>query len=190
MRVVRAVLVAVLVLGAGAACDQDSTTSDSGRSATPSTTPTLRYPPNVVHLEGIGPIRFGESRTSLVGRRLVSASDEIGCDGDKVYDIPGYVDAADLVFNAQGRLGFVWVLSPGVWTPEKLTVDSDLVDVRKAYPQAEELPATERSFPGLLVKAEKTALLFLYEPGTKKIVKLLAGFTDVLREAQREGLSC
>jgi hypothetical protein len=186
MRVTRAIL-AVAVLASSVACGE-VTQGAVERSASPR--PTVSYAPNVVHADGIGAIRFGENRTALVGRRLISESGEIGCDGEKVYDIPGYVDAADLMFNGQGKLGFVWVFSPGVWTPEKLTVDSPIADVRKAYPKAEELPATERSFPGVLVKSDKTALLFLYEPGTRTVVKLLAGYTDILREAQREGLSC
>jgi hypothetical protein len=189
MRVAQAILV-VSVLLTSVACGQEGNNNTGGQSASPRPSPTSSYPPNVVHLDGIGPIRFGENRTALAGRRLISPSEEIGCDGEKVYDIPGYTDAADLIFNGQGKLGFVWVLQPGVWTPEKLTVESSIADVRKAYPGAEELPPTERSFPGLLVKSEKTALLFLYEPTTRKVVKLLAGFTDILRDAQREGISC
>lgn len=186
MRVTRAIL-AVAVLASSVACGEE-TTGAVQPSASPK--PTASYAPNVVHPDGIGAIRFGENRTALVGRRLISESGEVGCDGEKVYDIPGHVDAADLMFNGQGKLGFVWVYTPGVSTPEKVTVDSPIADVRKAYPGAEELAATPRSFPGVLVKSEKTALLFLYEPETRTVVKLLAGFTDILREAQREGISC
>jgi hypothetical protein len=186
MRVTRSVLAVALLLATAAGCDRVAN-GEADDVATP--TPTSSYAPNVVHLDGVGPIRFGQNRKELAGKRLIS-SGELGCDGQPVYDIPGYVDAADLVFNAQDKLGFVWVLSPGVRTPENLTVDSPVADVRKAYPAAEELKASERSFPGLLVKSEKTAYLFLYEPTTGQVVKLLAGFTDILREAQSAGITC
>ncbi len=65
----------------------------------------------------MGAITFGDNRTDLVKEKLVEKSAELGCDGEPVYDVPGYVDAADLVFNAQGKLGFVWVLTPGVTRP-------------------------------------------------------------------------
>ena len=188
MRLTRAVLVAALLL-AGAACDSEANGRSSGDRPSDTPSATASYPPNVLHLDGIGPIRFGENRKSLTSKKLI-ATGELGCDGQPVYDIPGYVDAADLVFNAQDKLGFVWVLSPGVHTPENLTVDSPVAAVRKAYPKAEELAANDRSFPGLLVKAEKTAYLFLYEPTTGQVVKLLAGYTDILREAQKAGITC
>jgi len=188
MRVTRAILVVSVLLASAGCGDTDDGAAPNSPSTRPSATDS--YAPNVVHLEGVGAIRFGENREELVGRKLVAASDEMGCDGQPVYDIPGYVDAADLIFNGQDKLGFVWVLTPGVRTPEQLTVDSPMADVRKAYPDAEELPASERSFPGLLVKAEKTSFLFLYEPQTQQVVKLLAGFTDILREAQSAGITC
>ncbi len=40
------------------------------------------------------------------------------------------------------------------------------------------------------MKSERTALLFLYEPTTAQVVKLLAGYTDILRQAQSEGITC
>ena len=188
MRVTRALLVLALLLSP-AACDSTGTTGRETGTDEESPAAIASYPPNVLHLQGIGKIRFGENRKALIGRKLITAG-EPGCDGEPVYDVPGYVDAADLIFNGQDKLGFVWVLSPGVHTPENLTVDSPVGDVRKAYPQAEELKATDRSFPGLLVKAEKTAYLFLYEPTTGQVVKLLAGYTDILREAQSAGITC
>jgi len=189
MRLTKALLVIALLLPA-AGCGDDSPAKENGGDARKSTAATSKYPSNVVHLDGMGAIRFGDNRTDLVGEKLVVTSGEKGCDGKPVYDVPGYVDAADLVFNAQGKLGFVWVLSPGVYTPEKVTVDSPVAAVRKAYPQAEELAVSQRSFPGLLVKSERTAYLFLYEPTTGQVVKLLAGYTDILRQAQNEGITC
>jgi hypothetical protein len=188
MRLTRALLALVLLLST-TACGSDSGKSDGAAKRKPSASAS-KYPSNVVHLDGMGAIRFGDNRTDLESAKLVVASGETGCDGKPVYDVPGYVDAADLVFNAQGKLGFVWVLTPGVYTPEKLTVDSPVAAVRKAYPQAEELPVNQQSFPGLLVKSERTAYLFLYEPSTNQIVKLLAGYTDILRQAQNEGITC
>jgi hypothetical protein len=182
----RSVLAVALLLATSAGCDRVAN-GEADDAVKP--TPTSSYAPNVVHLGGVGPIRFGENRKDLAGRRLIS-SGELGCDGQPVYDIPGYVDAADLVFNAQDKLGFVWVLSPGVRTPEQVSVESPLDAVRKAYPDAEELPESERSFPGLLVKGEKTGYLFLYEPKTREVVKLLAGFVDILRDAQKAGITC
>jgi hypothetical protein len=183
----RTLLIVALLLSAAACGDDAQGTSEAGGEKSP--VATANYAPNILHLQGIGKVRFGEKRKDLLARKLI-APGEPGCGGETVYDVPGYVDAADLVFNTQDKLGFVWVLSPGVHTPENLTVDSPVAAVRKAYPQAEELKANERSFPGLLVKAEKTAYLFLYEPTTGQVVKLLAGYTDILREAQAEGITC
>lgn len=192
MRVTQAVLSCALLLST-VACGGDGDGARNGASAGPSSAPSSpaasRYAANVLHLQGIGPIRFGEDRDDLVARKLVQAG-EPGCDGSPVYDVPGYVEAADLVFNAQDKLAFVWVLSPGVQTPEKLTVESSVDAVRKAYPAAEELAANGHSFPGVLVKDAKTGYLFLYEPTTGEVIKLLAGFTDILREAQRAGITC
>jgi hypothetical protein len=191
MRMTRATLACGLLLAllTAAACgDPASGTKDRGADRKPASS-VGNYAPNIVHLQGIGRIRFGDKRKDLVARKLVQAG-EPGCDGSPVYDVPGYVDAADLVFNAQDQLAFVWVLSPGVQTPEKLSVDSRVSAVRKAYPKAEELAANARSFPGLLVKAENTAFLFLYEPQTGQVIKLLAGYTDILREAHRNGIAC
>jgi hypothetical protein len=189
MRLTRALLAVPLLLLAAVACD-DQPTDSTGRPDPGSPSPTASYPPNVVHLDGIGPIRFGENRLALVGKKLIVPAEELGCEGQQVYDVPGYVDAADLIFNSQDKLGFVWVLSPGVRTPEQVSVESPLDAVRKAYPDAEELPESERSFPGLLVKGEKTGYLFLYEPKTREVVKLLAGFVDILRDAQKSGITC
>jgi hypothetical protein len=191
MRMTKAVLACALLLSTVACNDNARGTNDSVRPPSPATSsasPT-KHAANVVHLQGIGEVRFGDSREQLVSRKLIKVG-EPGCDGSPVYDVPGYVDAADLVFNAQDQLAFVWVLSPGVHTPEKLSVDSQIAAVRKAYPQGEELKANDRSYPGLLVKDEKTALLFLYEPTTGQVIKLLAGYTDMLREGQRAGITC
>jgi len=189
MRLTRALLAVPLLLLATVACD-DQPTDSAGEPEPGRPSPTASYPPNVVHLDGIGPIRFGENRLALVGKKLIVPAEELGCEGQQVYDVPGYVDAADLIFNSQDKLGFVWVLSPGVRTPEQISVESPLDEVRKAYPDAEELPESERSFPGLLVKGEKTGYLFLYEPKTREVVKLLAGFVDILRDAQKSGITC
>jgi hypothetical protein len=187
MRVVRAALVCTLLLSTVACAGGEKTRSGAVRR--PSAGPSSAYAPNIVHLQGIGAVRFGEDRKDLVARKLIKAG-EPGCDGSPVYEVPGYVEAADLIFNAQDKLAFVWVQAPGVTTPEKLSVESSIDDVRKAYPGAEELDGNGQSFPGVLVKAEKTALLFLYEPKTRQVIKLLGGFTDVLREAQRAGITC
>jgi hypothetical protein len=186
-----AVLGTLLALAAGGcAADSEQRGPREGRAhpeASPSVQPT--YPANVVHLGGVGAVHFGDRRKDLLARRLIVPG-EPGCNGETVYDVPGYADAADLVFNGQDQLAFIWVLSPGAHTPENLSVDTPVAAVRKAYPHAEELPANEQSFPGLLVKAKKTSLLFLYEPRTGQVVKLLAGYTDILRDGQNSGINC
>jgi hypothetical protein len=187
MRVVQATLACTLLLSTVACSAGNDDKSAAAR--TPSPAVSSAYAPNIVHLQGIGAVRFGDDRKDLVARKLIKVG-EPGCDGSPVYEVPGYVEAADLIFNAQDKLAFVWVQAPGVQTPEKLTVESKIDDVRKAYPDAEELKGNGQSFPGVLVKAEKTALLFLYEPTTREVIKLLGGFTDVLREAQRAGITC
>lgn len=189
MRMKHVVLACVLLFSTAACASDDDDDKSPGAAKSPSPAATSAYAPNVVHLQGIGPVRFGDDRAELVARKLIKAG-EPGCDGSPVYEVPGYVEAADLIFNAQDKLAFVWVQAPGVQTPEKLSVESSIDAVRKAYPAAEELKGNGQSFPGVLVKAEKTALLFLYEPTTREVIKLLAGFTDILREGQRAGITC
>jgi len=177
-------VLASIVLAAAAGCS-----NSHGASGDPVPTESTRYAANIVHPLGIGSIRFGDTAKDLLSRKLIKSGAQ-GCDGSKVYDVPKYADAADLVFNAQGQFAFVWVLSPGVMTPENVSVDSPVAAVRKAYPGAEELAANRNSFPGLLVKGKKTAYLFLYEPTEGVVVKLLAGYTDILRESHTAGITC
>ncbi|MDQ1656904.1 MAG: hypothetical protein QOD41_1987 [Cryptosporangiaceae bacterium] len=178
--------VACLILLAVAGCQGTSAGRSDARAAEP--TP-ASYPANVVHPLGIGQIRFGDNRKTLLDRKLIKRGEQ-GCDTSPVYDIPRYADAADLVFNAQDQLAFIWVFTPDVKTPENVSVDSPIDAVRKAYPAAEALPANRNSFPGLLVKGERTAYLVLYEPTTRTVVKLLAGYTDILRQGHTSGLTC
>lgn len=168
---------------AAAACDREA----EGSKTTPQGD--SKYAANVLHVDGIGNVRFGAERKDLTDRKLIAAGGT-GCNDQEVYDVPGYVDAADLIFGEDDKLNFIWVLSPAVHTPEKVTVESPIAAVRKAYPQAEELAANDRSFAGLLVKSEKTGFLFLFEPASGQVVKLIAGFTDTLRAAQTEGIPC
>lgn len=177
-------IVACVALTIATGCSRDR-----GSGPEPSPTASAGYAANVVHPLGIGPILFGDTSKDLLARKLIKPGEQ-GCDGTKVYDVPKYADSADLVFNAQDQLALIWVLSPGVKTPENLTVDSPIDAVRKAYPDAEELAANQNSFPGLLVKGKKTAYLFLYEPTAKVVVKLLAGYTDILREGHTVGINC
>jgi hypothetical protein len=178
--------VACLILVALAGCQGASGGHSGAKAAAPAP---ASYAANVVHPLGIGQIRFGDSRKTLLSRKLIKPGEQ-GCDAGPVYDIPRYANAADLVFNAQDQLAFIWVFTPDVKTPENLSVDSPVDAVRKAYPNAEALPANRNSFPGLLVKGERTAYLFLYEPTTKTVVKLLAGYTDILRQGHTAGLTC
>jgi hypothetical protein len=177
-------IVACVALTIATGCSRDR-----GSGPEPSPTASAGYAANVVHPLGIGPILFGDTSKDLLARKLIKPGEQ-GCDGTKVYDVPKYADSADLVFNAQDQLALIWVLSPGVKTPENLTVDSPIDAVRKAYPDAEELAANQNSVPGLLVKGKKTAYLFLYEPTAKVVVKLLAGYTDILREGHTVGINC
>ena len=110
MRAIRAVVACMLLLLATAACDNETRKgADAPKSPAPSAS--SAYAANVVHLQGIGSVRFGEDRKDLVARKLVKAG-EPGCDGSPVYEIPGYVDAADLIFNAQDKLAYAWVQAP------------------------------------------------------------------------------
>jgi hypothetical protein len=181
-------VLACVMLAATAGC---TTSSRDTPKSDPGPTESTRYAANVVHPLGIGSIRFGDTRKELLERKLITSAGPESCgDPSQVYDVPKYADAADLVFNAQDQLAFIWVYTPGVKTPENLSVDSPISAVRKAYPDAEELPANQNSFPALLVKGQKTAYLFLYEPTTATVVKLLAGYTDILREGHTTGITC
>jgi hypothetical protein len=189
MRVTTAAVVLALLLTSAACADNQRSRDDVRSGGTKGPVTRASHPPNVVHLQGIGPVRYGDTRKELLDRKAI-AEGAPGCDGKPVYDVPGYVDAADLVFNEQDKLAFVWVFTEGVHTPENLTVGSPIGAVRTAHPDAEELKANAQSFPAVLVKSGRTAYLFLYEASDGKVVKLLAGYTDILREAQNAGITC
>src|SRR5687768_15516959 len=102
MRVIRAALTGALLLSTVACAYQEHRPS-APAPRTPSPAPSSIHPANVVHLDGIGAVRFGNDQDDLVARGLIQAG-EPSCDGSPVYDVPGYVDAADLIFNAQRKL--------------------------------------------------------------------------------------
>ena len=151
--------------------------------------PTPTFAPDVVHPTGIGPVRFGDNREDLLRRGLINGG-EMGCNGDRVYHVPGHQDAADLMFSRTDTLMLVWVLSPEVTTTARVTVGSPIDAVRAGYADGEELPVTRGSFPGYLVTEGSTGMMFLYEPSSGTVQKLLAGYTDILRRGQRDGITC
>lgn len=148
-----------------------------------------KYPKNVVHMQGLGSVRFGEERGELVRDDRVYKG-ELACGGLEPYDVPGIAEHADIFFDEHGRFSVVWVFSPEVATAEKLTVGVPISQVRQAYPKAEELAPSGHSFPGVLVTQGDTGLLFLYDAQTGEVAKFLAGYTKTLRTVQHGSMDC
>lgn len=186
------VMTAALLVGV-TSCE--STPTGDFRSGSPSpSTVAETFAPNVVHFGGVGKIRLGDRPADIVARGLAKRYDEDSCYGDVIYEIPGYEPDIDLVFGSDERLTLIWVLTPRAYTPEKLSVASTVDQVRQAYPKAEDLnPPHASTFPAVLVADQKSGggYLFLYEPHTKKVAKLIvAAHADLKAAYLDSALGC
>jgi hypothetical protein len=144
---------------------------------------TATYGPNVVHLDGLRDIRFGQSSTDLTSRGSVNVSDQ-ACG-------PRFTDIGEVtpVF-AEGVLVLMW-FNPPFATPEGVLVGTPVDDVRVRYGNEVELtpPAGSYTFPGLLVREGDRAYLFLHDG--KTVQKAVAGYESYVRKLYDTGFgSC
>lgn len=145
--------------------------------------------PNIVHFDGLGRVPFGGQRDELTNLDLIIKGDA-GCNGAITYDVPGYADHADLVFDGDGRFSLAWIYSPRITTRGKVGVGSGVDDVRAEFPDASDQPASSHSYPGILAHSGDRAILFLYDPSVGEVMTILAGYTEILQKTQSAGLSC
>jgi hypothetical protein len=135
--------------------------------------------PEVVSYQGLGGIRFGDSRTDLASEHgMVQAS------GDCAPRLPSYAGASP-VFDGD-RLVLLWA-DPPLHTPESIAVGAPVATVDATYPGAEPLTAPPGSFhfDGLLVTSGDRGYLFLHDGTT--VQKLIAGYEEHARLLFDEG---
>src|SRR5262245_5572453 len=136
-------LVAILVAAAALVSGCARPLTDSADGANPAGQPP--YGPNVVTLDGLGDIRFGQPSGEMITQGVLDTPDNT-C-GPRLVDIP---HASPVI--ADGKLVLLW-FNPPLATPEGVTVGTPVSEVRAQYPDAQELVPPEKSytFPGLLV---------------------------------------
>lgn len=142
-----------------------------------------------LHYDGIGAVHFGQNWRKLAAdHQIVGAA--TSCLGQREYDLPGFTDQLDLIFDKRGRLEFVWVFSPDVRTAADVGVGSTAADVRRAYPGAQQLPSNERAHPALFAGDRDSGILFLYDETSEEVLALLAGPRGAVLDAHRNGVAC
>ncbi|MEO3742239.1 hypothetical protein [Plantactinospora sp. B5E13] len=167
-------IVAVLVAGTVAVCHAYRTFSDDNPATTPG------YGPDVLHLQGVHNVEFGDSEQELISRGVLDPAQDLGC-GPGLTS-PGTVSP---IF-ADHRLVLLWA-SPPVRTPEGITAGTPVEQVRHAHPEATALtapPGTHR-YDGLLAEQGDRAYLFLHDGRTVR--KTIAGYADYARRVFDEG---
>ena len=148
-------------------------------SAPPDRPDTATYGPDVIHLEGLRNIEFGDTAQDLI-RRGALHPQETGC-GPHLAGL----STASPVF-ADDRLVLLWV-SPPVHTPEGVTAGTTVKQVRATYPAATRLTAPPGTYrlDGLLATQGDRAYLFLHDGQTVR--KTIAGYADYAQRLFDEG---
>ena len=137
------------------------------------------YGPDVVHLDGLRDIEFGDTEQELARRGLLTPS--IASCGPSLagMDMVGPVFADD-------RLVLLWA-DPSMHTPEGVTSGTPVRQVQTTYPASTPLDAPQGTyrFDGLLVSEGDRSYLFLHDGRTVR--KTVAGYTDYARKLFDEG---
>ncbi|WP_442933566.1 hypothetical protein [Micromonospora sp. CPCC 206060] len=136
--------------------------------------------PEVIDLDGLGTVEFGDTEQELARRGVLEPEAPCG---------PGLagLDTVSPIF-ADERLVLLWA-SPPMRTPEGVTVGTPVNRVRAAYPDATGLsaPAGTYRFDGLLARDGDRAYLFLHDGRTVR--KTIAGYAEHARRLFDEGYS-
>ncbi|GAB3149702.1 hypothetical protein GCM10027290_36340 [Micromonospora sonneratiae] len=145
----------------------------------PTNTATTAYGPDVVHLDGLRNIEFGDTEQELAQRGLLTPS--VASCGPSLAGMAtvGPVFAGD-------RLVLLWA-DPSMRTPEGVTSGTSVSEVQAAYPASTPLTAPRGTyrFDGLLVSEGDRSYLFLHDGQTVR--KTVAGYTDYARRLFDEG---
>lgn len=133
---------------------------------------------DVVHVTGHNGIRFGAHRTEIAS---YVNTDLPGCNSQ----LRGRTEGS-LVFTADERVVLLWFDAP-LQTPEGISTDDPVADVRAAYPSGTELKAPKGSyrFDGILVTSGEYGYLFLHDG--KTVQKAIAGYVEYLHRLFNTG---
>lgn len=152
----------------------------SGSTPTPPSSPDAgSYGPDVVHLEGIRNIEFGDSEQELTERGVLRPEPE-PC----AAHLTGLATVGPVF--ADDRLVLMWV-TPPMHTPEGVTVGTSINTVQARYPAATELTAPQGTyrFDGLMAQEGDRAYLFLHDG--QVVRKTVAGYADYAQKLFDEG---
>lgn len=168
-----ALITPLLVLGVIAGCTR------SAQPRPPATNP-ASGPNNVVRLDGVAGVEFGDSATELIRRGLLLAAEPGSC-RPRLTSLP----SVSPVF-ADDRLVLLWI-DPPMHTPEGVTVGTPVATARAAYPAARELaaPPDTYRFDGLLAASGDRAYLFLHDG--KTVRKTVVGFAEYAQRLFDDG---
>jgi hypothetical protein len=177
-----AVLATFLVAGCSVLPDARSKpeAKDSGQSVNGGVGPDKgRYGPDVIHLDGLRDLEFGDSERQLT-RDGVLAPQTAPC-GPRLTGM----STVSPVF-AEDRLVLLWADQP-MQTPEGITIGTPIATARETYPDAKRLTAPRGSyrFDGLLATEGDRAYLFLHDGRTVR--KTIAGYADYARRLFEDG---
>lgn len=139
-----------------------------------------RYGPDVIHLDGLRDIEFGDTEQQLV-REGALTQPAAPC-GPRLTDMA----TVSPVF-AGDRLVLLWV-DPPMQTPEGISGGTPVAEVRDTYPAAKRLTAPRGTyrFDGLLAAEGDRAYLFLHDG--KTVRKTIAGYAEYAQRLFDDGL--
>jgi hypothetical protein len=142
-----------------------------------------RYGPDVIHLDGLRDIAFGDTEAQLTRRGALLPQDA-PC-GPRLTGM----STVSPVF-ADDRLVLLWV-DPPVQTPEGITIGTPVEQALRTHPDAMRLDAPHGSyrFDGLLAIEGDRAYLFLHDGRTVR--KTIVGYAKYARRLFHDGFgSC
>ncbi|MGC5022733.1 hypothetical protein [Micromonospora sp. DT47] len=133
----------------------------------------------VVGLDGLGGIEFGDTEQELARRGVLRA--EVDACGPT---LAGHEEVSPIFVD--DRLVLLWLDDP-MSTPEGITVGTPVSEVRVRYPTASRLHAPQGTyrFDGLLARDGDRAYLFLHDGVAVR--KIIAGYADWARRLFDEG---
>ncbi|WP_442933375.1 hypothetical protein [Micromonospora psammae] len=133
----------------------------------------------VVDLDGLGGIEFGDTEQDLTRRGALRA--EVDACGPT---LAGHEEVSPIF--VEDRLVLLWLDDP-MSTPDGITVGTPIGEVLANHPSATRLQAPQRTyrFDGLLAREGDRAYLFLHDGVT--VQKIIAGYAEWARRLFDEG---
>jgi hypothetical protein len=153
--------------------------SGSGTTRVPGETFGTAYGPDVINLDGLQNIEFGDTEQELTQRGVLDTQDS-PCSPS----LTG-MSTVNPTFD-HDRLVLLWA-DPPVHTPEGVTIGTPVNQVRATYPALTRLTAPRGTYryDGLLARDGDRAYLFLHDGLTVR--KTIAGYADYAQRAFDEG---